>query len=207
MFSRISDLLPRLRIYEKLFPNHEILVQSLSIIYFDVLTFCSDAKIMFRRAKRTMLSLVWKPFERQFGSHMDAFRRHQEDMEKNVSLSHMIEAADSRALIRSTQTEIAKKSYGTSPRTRHTCYTPHSKADFWIIDQERLGVFASLSFAVDYEAKHRQLRGLRLEGTGAWLIQHPTYVAWKGSTTSEGLFIHGIRKFSKTSQYILILMS
>lgn len=118
MFSLISDLLPRLRIYEQLFPNHEILVQSLSVIYFDVLTFCSDAKSMFRRAKRTMFSLVWKPFERHFGSHIDAFRRHQKDMEKNVSLSHMIEAADSRALIRSNYMDIAKERYGTSSHVR-----------------------------------------------------------------------------------------
>lgn len=129
MFSRISDLLPRLRIYEQLFPNQELLVQSLSVIYFDVLTFCSHAKNMFRRATRTMLSLVWKPFKRQFGSHMDAFRRHQEETEKNVPLSHMIEAADSRALIRSNQMEIAKQSYGTCLRAHHTCYTAHSRVD------------------------------------------------------------------------------
>ena len=112
MFNRISDLLPRLRIYEQLFSNHERLVQSISVIYFDILQFCSDAKSMFRRAKRSLLSLVWKSFERQFGSHMDVFRRHQEEMEKDVEISRMIEASDSRALIRSNQMEIAKESYG-----------------------------------------------------------------------------------------------
>ena len=103
MFNRISDLLPRLRIYEQLFPNHEKLVQALSVMYFDVLKFCSDAKAMLRRSKYTIFSLVWKPFERQFGSQMETFRRHQKEMEKDASLSHMIEAADSRALIRSNQ--------------------------------------------------------------------------------------------------------
>ena len=109
MFNRISDLLPRLRIYETLFPTHERLVQSLSKIYLDVLNFCLDAKTMFRRAKRAVFTLVWKPFERQFDSHIDVFRRHQEEMEKEVLLSHMIEAADSRAMIRSNQMEIAKE--------------------------------------------------------------------------------------------------
>ena len=114
MFNRISDLLPRLRIYESLFPTHERLVQSLSKVYFDVLQFCLDAKTMFRRAKRTVFTLVWKPFERHFGSHIDAFRRHQEEMEKEVLLSHMIEAADSRAVIRSNQMEIAREINGKS---------------------------------------------------------------------------------------------
>lgn len=170
MFNRISDLLPRLRVYEQLFPNHESLVQALSVIYLDVLKFCSDAKTMFRRTKPALLALIWKPFERQFGTQMDAFRRHQKEIEKKVSLSHMIEAKDSRALIRSNQMELAKERY----------------------DKERLAIFASLSSAVDYEAKHRKLQGLRHEGTGTWVIQHPTYVAWKESTASKGLVCHGI---------------
>ena len=114
MFNRISDLLPRLRIYERLFPTHERLVQSLSKVYFDVLRFCSEAKTMFRRTKRTVLTSGWKPFERHFGSHIDVFRRHQEEMEKEVFLSHLIEAEDSRAVIRSNQMEIARERNGKS---------------------------------------------------------------------------------------------
>ena len=121
MFNRISDLLPRLRIYEQLFPTHERLVQSLSKIYFDVLKFCSEAKAVFRQAKRAMFTLVWKPFERQFGFHMDAFRRHQGEMEKEVLLSHMIEAKDSRALIYSDRMAVAKERSGKSVKL-----TPHA---------------------------------------------------------------------------------
>ena len=119
MFNHISNLLPRLRVYEELFPGHENLVHSISMIYFDVLKFCSDAKDVFRRAKHSILKLVWKPFERQFGSHLDAFRRHQEEMNKDISLSHMIEAADSRALIRSSQRDVVKQRYGMSFHVRH----------------------------------------------------------------------------------------
>ena len=69
-----------------------------------------------------MFSLVWKPFERQFGSQMDVFRRYQEVMEKEVLLSHMIEAADSRALVRLDRVEIAKERYSKS-----IMLTPHAK--------------------------------------------------------------------------------
>ena len=67
-------------------------------------------------------------------------------------------------------------------------------ADCESTDQERLRVFASLSSAVDYEAKHRKLRGLRHENTGTWLIQHAAYNAWKESTASDGVLVHGIRR-------------
>ena len=114
MFNRISDLLPQLRIYEQLFPTHERLVQSLSKIYFDVLKFCSDAKAVIRQPKRAMLTSVWKPFERQFDPHMDAFRRHKGEIENEALLSHMIEAKETRTLIDSDRMAVAKERYGKS---------------------------------------------------------------------------------------------
>ena len=110
MFNRISEVLPRLRDYEYLFPNHERLIQAMSVVYYDVLDFCIDAKKVFR--KRSMLKLAWKPFDRQFGARIQAFRDHMDTTEKEVSNSHMIEAADSRALIRSNQMQVAKERYG-----------------------------------------------------------------------------------------------
>ena len=69
-----------------------------------------------------------------------------------------------------------------------------STTDCWTIDQERIRVFASLSAAVDYAAKHRKLRGLRHGNTGTWLIQHATYVSWKESSAPDGVLVHGIRR-------------
>ena len=118
MFNRISDLLPRLRIYEKLFSAHEALVQALSLIYLDVLIFCSDAKAMFRRSKQAILKSVWKPFERQFECRMESFRSHQKGIEETVLISHMIEAKDSRALVHSNLEQLAKERFGTCSHAR-----------------------------------------------------------------------------------------
>ena len=112
MFNRISDVLPRLRAYEHVFPNYERLVQAMSVVYYDVLDFCIDAKKVFRRGKRSLLKLLWKPFDSQFGSRLQAFRDHMDTTQKEVSTSHMIEAADSRALIRSNQMQVAKERSG-----------------------------------------------------------------------------------------------
>ena len=51
MFARIGDVLPRFRTYERLFSNHERLIQALSVAYLDVITFCTDAKAVFRHGK------------------------------------------------------------------------------------------------------------------------------------------------------------
>ena len=53
MFARIGDVLPRFRRYERLFSNHDSLIQALSMAYLDIITFCVNAKAVFRRGQRS----------------------------------------------------------------------------------------------------------------------------------------------------------
>ena len=119
MFARIGDVLPRFQVYEKLFPDHERLIHALSIAYVDIIGFCSDAKTVFRRGQRASLTtlkvgfkLTWKPFESQFGQHLDNFRNHRKNVEKEAGLSHMVEAADARALARVNHLQLQKRRKG-----------------------------------------------------------------------------------------------
>ena len=105
MFVSIGDVLPQFRVYEKLFSNHERLVQALSEVYVDILKFCTDAKAVFRKGGRPFVSnfgiaskLLWKPFAQQFGKVMDDFREHRKKVEKEADISHMIEAKQARDL-------------------------------------------------------------------------------------------------------------
>ena len=52
MFSSIGDVLPRFRIFERLFSNHELLIQALSMVYVDIISFCAEAKRVFRDGQR-----------------------------------------------------------------------------------------------------------------------------------------------------------
>lgn len=119
MFARIGDVLPRFQVYEKLFPNHKRLTHALSVAYVDVIVFCSDAKAIFRRGQRASLTslkvgfkLMWKPFESQFGRQLDSFRNHRKIVEKEAGLSHMIEAADARALALADHLQLEKVKKG-----------------------------------------------------------------------------------------------
>lgn len=99
MFFDIGEVLPRLHVYERLFPGHERLVQALSVIYCDLIHFCSDAKHALRRVKPSSLTRPWKKFDRQFGDQIEKFRKHQKLVEKEVTTSHMIESAESRSVL------------------------------------------------------------------------------------------------------------
>ena len=51
MFSRIGDVLPRCRDYERLFPSFERLKLAIADLYLDILKFCIEAKAVFRKTK------------------------------------------------------------------------------------------------------------------------------------------------------------
>ena len=53
MFARVGDVLPRFNTYERLFSNHESLIQALSMAYLDIIIFCTNAKAVFRRGQRS----------------------------------------------------------------------------------------------------------------------------------------------------------
>jgi hypothetical protein len=54
MLAQIGDVLPRFRIYQKLFKNHERLLVALSKAYLDVLEFCVQTKNFFLSARRSI---------------------------------------------------------------------------------------------------------------------------------------------------------
>jgi len=107
MFSRIGDVLPRFRVYELLFPNHERLRQALSDAYLDIISFCIDVKNVFSKAsnsssmKRAIsFKILWKPLSSRFEEYLAQFRRHRQNVEKEAGLSHMLEARQAWDLAR-----------------------------------------------------------------------------------------------------------
>ena len=182
MLARIGDVLPRFRVYEDLFPSHERLMQALSVAYVDIITFCTKSKAVFRHGQRSSLTnlsiafkLSWKPFERQFGEQIDAFRVHLKNVEKEARVSHMIEAADSRAVVLANQKQLEKVKRESNHRR----------------------IIAAIP-SVNNEAKHKKLQGLRYEGTGAWIFRHETFREWEKFAHSSTLCCHGIPGCGKT---------
>lgn len=169
MFNRISDALPRLRVYLQLFPDHQRLVHVISLVYWDILRFCSDAKRMFRKPKISLSKLTWKTFERQFGEIIKSFRDHETLLDKEVSASHMIEAAHSRDMVKADQEAVAQQAQ---------------------LNVE-IEVFSALS-TIDNVSQHERLRSLKFPNTGSWILEHPEYSQWQRSATVGGLCAYGI---------------
>ena len=51
MLSKIGEILPRCRDYEKLFAHHKRMHLAITDLYLDVLKFCTEVKAVFRKAK------------------------------------------------------------------------------------------------------------------------------------------------------------
>lgn len=100
---------------------------------------------------------------------IDGFREHRKNVEKEAGLSHMIEAADFRALVVANQQQIGKQ----------------RKFD------AQVRLLAAVP-SVDTEARHRKLLGLRYPGTGEWLLRDEIYIAWQQAQDSSYLCCRGI---------------
>ncbi len=144
---------------------------------------------------RIAFKLAWKPFERQFGGQIERFRQHRKNVEKEAGLAHMIEAADSRAVVLRNQMQLETNRQG-----QYIYYFGTIYGLLIVAVNERLRLLEALS-TVDYAAKHQKVQRARYEGTGGWLLKHETYRIWKDSNDSACLRCSGIRKDLQATQY------
>lgn len=108
MIVDIGDLLPRLHIYEVLFPKQQRLAQMLFLTYGDFLDFCYEAKNALRKPKRSLFKTPWKNFEAQFGQMKRRFEYNKEQIAAEVEVSHLIESAGAHESIRAVQMELSE---------------------------------------------------------------------------------------------------
>ena len=107
-------------------------------------------------------------------------------MEEEAGLAHMIEAADSRAVVLCNQMQLEADRQGQYIIYFHRIYKVFAV-------NERLRLLEALS-TVDYAAKHQNVRRARYDRTGEWLLENETYRTWKDDNTSACLRCSGIRK-------------
>lgn len=126
MLCQIENALARFRIYEKLFQKHARMLQSLSLVYFDILEFCMQAREVFRGAGKRHTSVflssgsqkglktLWKPFEQQFRAVISRIQMHSNAADRDADISHMIEAAEARDLENRSRAALEERSKGWS---------------------------------------------------------------------------------------------
>ncbi|KAF2801958.1 uncharacterized protein BDZ99DRAFT_429162, partial [Mytilinidion resinicola] len=167
ILARIGDVLPRFRIYERLFPDHERLVLALANAYLDIVKFCTDAKAVFTEGKKSRkpFKLIWKPFSKRFDVYLYQFRMHQKEVEREAGVSHMIESKQEREIEQANR-ELQERNMKAERRRR---------------------VLARLS-AGEYQVNHYKTRGVRIDGTGDWVLNDPLFSAWLQDTGSSGCF-------------------
>lgn len=103
VLGRIGDLLPRIKDYGRIFSleKHSRLRQALSETYFDIINLCMKFREIMQSQMRMSLKRFSKPLllDVQYEDALEQFRRHKKIVEKEAEACHMIEAAESRALV------------------------------------------------------------------------------------------------------------
>lgn len=190
MLAQIGYVLPRFRVYENIYRNHEQLLAALAKVYLDVLQFCTRTKTFILKLKRSMcmsvyetcntadaatvpLSIVmkgaWKPLRQDFDQQIIAFRTHSRQIEEEARLAHRIEAAHMYEIQLANQAlQVRNDMLG----RRHNILTAIPSAD--------------------YIGKYSRLLNLKHPGTNTWFQSANQYTAWKSAPTSDCLCCYGI---------------
>jgi len=103
VLGRIGDLLPRFKDYGRIFDlkKHPRLRLALSEIYFDIIKLCIKFREILQSQTRVSLKRFSKPLllDVQYEDALEQFRRHKKTVEKEAEACHIIDEAESRALM------------------------------------------------------------------------------------------------------------
>ncbi|TVY59373.1 hypothetical protein LCER1_G001100 [Lachnellula cervina] len=106
VFSRIGDILPRFRDYQRIFngKKHQRFTLSMSKAYLDIITLCTEFSTLLQGQNKSFLKRIYKPLSPALNSRLekavvDKFRKHKKEVDKEAEVCHMIEEKEARDLV------------------------------------------------------------------------------------------------------------
>ncbi|RDW72765.1 uncharacterized protein DSM5745_07937 [Aspergillus mulundensis] len=204
MFEEIGYNLGRLRRFPRLYPDNDVLTESMVDIFQAILEFCSKARAVFRQGKndqssgrlfstsavsfRAAWKVVWKPFTAQFGDIMDRINTSMSRIEQEVDLAEKELASEGRAKAEGERKlQAARWDKLESRQKRVTDY----------IDQQKVAQLNQWLSPVNAAANHNSATKLRQAGTGTWFVDGQPFQDWL-SRDNSFLWLHAIPGAGKT---------
>jgi len=178
VLERIGWVLPRFRVYEKVFGHHQRVIAALATAYLDIITFCGEIKAFIRSIQKSRIKSFTKlfgPLDHHLTDALARFRLHREDVELEVEACHMIQAAQHYEI------ELHDRELANLER-----------------NAQKRKYLRNLLSPVDYLEKQRKVQKTRHTGTGQWLFQENDYRSWETSSRSAVLSVFGIPGSGKT---------
>ncbi|KAJ5093256.1 hypothetical protein N7456_009117 [Penicillium angulare] len=181
-FDKISDMLEEigyilscLRRYPRLYPDNEILRDSMVDIFQSIIQFCSKARDVFHQGKKyqsglralnpvglhAAWKLIWKPFKMQFGSIVDQIRSCM------VKIDHEVDVAEKELASKERTKADHERQLQTS---RWDAMESHQKTVAQFIDQQRIDIMTHWLSPVNAASNHNSATKLRYKGTGLWFL-------------------------------------
>ncbi|KAL2813360.1 ankyrin repeat-containing domain protein [Aspergillus granulosus] len=192
MFEEIGYNLNCLRRYPRLYPDNDILKESMVDIFQAIIEFCIKARDVFQQGRkehstprvfnsvglRAAWKLIWKPFKVQFGTIIDRIQSSMSRIEHEVDLAEKEFASDSRA-----RAEDERK----------------LQAARWdnLINRQELAQINQWLAPVNVAVNHNSATKLRHQGTGTWFIDGEPFKKWISADNSF-LWLHAIPGGGKT---------
>ncbi|KAL2793672.1 ankyrin repeat-containing domain protein [Aspergillus keveii] len=192
MFEEIGYNLTCLRRYPRLYPDNDVLKESMVDIFQAIVEFCTKARDVFQQGKnqhstprvfnsvglRAAWKLIWKPFKVQFGGIIDRIKGSMSRIEHEVDLAEKELANEGRA-----KAEAERK----------------LQAARWdtLVNKQELAQMNQWLAPVNAAVNHNSATKLRHQGTGTWFVDGQPFKKWIDEDNSF-LWLHAIPGGGKT---------
>ncbi|KAJ0418603.1 ankyrin repeat-containing domain protein [Aspergillus carlsbadensis] len=192
MFEEIGYNLTCLRRYPRLYPDNDVLKESMVDIFQAIVEFCTKARNVFQQGRsqhstprvfnsvglRAAWKLIWKPFKVQFGGIIDRIKGSMSRIEHEVDLAEKELANEGRA-----KAEAERK----------------LQAARWdtLVNRQELAQMNQWLAPVNAAVNHNSATKLRHQGTGTWFVDGEPFKKWISEDNSF-LWLHAIPGGGKT---------
>jgi hypothetical protein len=200
MFEEIGYNLTCLRRYPRLYPDNDVLKESMVEIFQAIVEFCTKARDVFQQGRnqhstprvfnsvglRAAWKLIWKPFKVQFGGIIDRIKGSMSRIEHEVDLAEKELANEGRA-----KAEAERK----------------LQAARWdtLINKQELTQMNQWLAPVNAAVNHNSATKLRHQGTGTWFVDGEPFKKWISEDNSF-LWLHAIRESCRAEDCILLTL-
>lgn len=202
MFEEIGYILSCLRRYPRLYPDNQILRESMVEIFQSIMQFCTRARDVFHQGKKhqsgiralnpvglhAAWKLIWKPFKLQFGDIMDQIRS------SLTRIDHEVDIAEKELANKERTKAEQERQLQTS---RWDALESHQKTVTEFIDQQRIDYVNQWLSPVNAASNHTSATKLRYQGTGNWFIDGQEFQHWL-TIENSFLWLHAIPGGGKT---------
>lgn len=195
MFQLLGHALPRIQTYERLFPAHGPLSDSLLSIYLQIIQLLISFRKVFEKSTFKVIGrILWKSVDQTFDECILRINELSDQIERQANLAHMVEEANARAELNELKIRL-EKNESLRGKSLQVCECTQ-------FSLTKLEALRDASRWLAARQCHEEKGSISiLEGTCEWMLSRPEVARWISDPNLQQFWLIGPPGCGKSSLY------